>query len=1230
MDAKELKEKIDSVVVRYNEKPNSEYNNIISLMNEVNDIIEKNGAFYNLKGGENPVIYDLFYLNSVLKWNQTYKHKVSLIDTYFKEDIYKVSMNQNIFNHLPKTKMINVSKLKFKSYEPTDKSIKDLMSDFCGTDELRLNLMGTNFNSLGIVSVDAYKMVFLSKKDDKYENDKTFCVSDECLKAEDKYRLRTGEDLLKDVKFPAWKQIVPKDISQKSSEFTFDVTALKVYLNLCFNLGLFDKYKGDTLNVTLKFTDSDSSLKTLPKEQMFTFNLKFLLECTQALIKLGVSKAKVNYSLPQESVIFTNAEDKEREFLSKNFVLLMPVLKNSRETEKLGNDNFYFDFISNSVVYGQKKYEFPLAIEDGVTIEANKFEQKEVKLEISLEELSNYPKLKDKLNKLSDNKLKKEVRGGCSTNYNLTSKSYNCEYYIYISEYEVNTETKVSIMTSYHIDILKGGFGEGHNALNQAQDKVLKYFGRIKDEPKKIEHTENDEDYDVRLDDNVTMLVESKVDESNIADNKKQKIKDFLYAILNKNKEFIVNGKNEIDKLIAWFSDLTSNPTSTKILFEIIREKQPKTQKAVDEFLRNYIGLGAKEKKWLTKNEVIDIVNRNIGEYVFISNSKRDWVAGRKSYPHEPTNLMYLVKIDGNNVLYKYENNPSTYQTHIDSIRDIVVEGKSSVNDKKLEGIVASLFEVKSVAPVKEEVKITKEIVKEKWGLPAKEKRDWLDSLNEKDYQFAVTEMANISVDAVSESKKETHIESKSEALKDIDTSNMNFAQIVYNSNPNKFKKFKDLEWFKLKPNQKLVVVINSNENRIIYEKIHNGLKYVNSFVTDKLMKDPNLIKEFGDRVSYVAFDIDTLKKNNRIGFGVDYEYFKIKGLLEDLNDYFEANKHKEEQLLKTKFPEDKRLIKGNDYYLWTKTRGDSSNPNNFHKYIYNGLLHNANKYAYGSENVYQFSNEHTSTHIAYEKMDNTFVNTEIYSVDDFEKWEKEYEEKNNPASKKQTPAESKSDLEYLNELLATSKDLLDLISDTGSKADIDFLKSKIEATENLISLLADDKFSKGGGVTYPDLSMQIPQVVNDSVVLDEFFIKKTKNTFKINDFYKKITSSDNAVKILREIWEADTINAYEQAYIMYLNKSNNLIGYYHHSTGGIDGTIMDVQMICGLAVKSLAKGVIIAHNHPSQNRQPSDADRQISQQLKTALKTFNITLLDSMIITDDSYLSFADEGLLS
>ena len=103
--------------------------------------------------------------------------------------------------------------------------------------------------------------------------------------------------------------------------------------------------------------------------------------------------------------------------------------------------------------------------------------------------------------------------------------------------------------------------------------------------------------------------------------------------------------------------------------------------------------------------------------------------------------------------------------------------------------------------------------------------------------------------------------------------------------------------------------------------------------------------------------------------------------------------------------------------------------------------------------------------------------------------------------------------------------------------------------------------------------------VVNDNTVLTEFELKKSKSGVEIND---KIRNSDDVVNILRKIWEEDTINAYEQAYVLFLNKNNKVIGYYHHSNGGIDGTIMDVQMISGMAVKSLAKGVIIAHNHPS------------------------------------------------
>ena len=150
--------------------------------------------------------------------------------------------------------------------------------------------------------------------------------------------------------------------------------------------------------------------------------------------------------------------------------------------------------------------------------------------------------------------------------------------------------------------------------------------------------------------------------------------------------------------------------------------------------------------------------------------------------------------------------------------------------------------------------------------------------------------------------------------------------------------------------------------------------------------------------------------------------------------------------------------------------------------------------------------------------------------------------------------------------------------------------------------------------------------VVNDKTVLTEFELKKSKSSIEIET---QITNSDDVVNVLRQLWEKDTINAYEQAYVLFLNTNNKVIGYYHHSSGGISGTIMDVQMISGMAVKSLAKGVIIAHNHPSGNRKPSDADNQVTKQLSEALKLFNIKLLDSIILTEKSYLSFADEEIL-
>lgn len=125
----------------------------------------------------------------------------------------------------------------------------------------------------------------------------------------------------------------------------------------------------------------------------------------------------------------------------------------------------------------------------------------------------------------------------------------------------------------------------------------------------------------------------------------------------------------------------------------------------------------------------------------------------------------------------------------------------------------------------------------------------------------------------------------------------------------------------------------------------------------------------------------------------------------------------------------------------------------------------------------------------------------------------------------------------------------------------------------------------------------------------------------------EKISSAADAVDIFREFFNTEGINVYEAMFVMLLNKANKVIAIYDHSKGSIDGTVADPLLMTATAIKALAKGVIIAHNHPSGNLTPSPADINMSNKLKNGLKLFDIQLLDSLIITENSYYSLAEEG---
>jgi DNA repair protein RadC len=127
----------------------------------------------------------------------------------------------------------------------------------------------------------------------------------------------------------------------------------------------------------------------------------------------------------------------------------------------------------------------------------------------------------------------------------------------------------------------------------------------------------------------------------------------------------------------------------------------------------------------------------------------------------------------------------------------------------------------------------------------------------------------------------------------------------------------------------------------------------------------------------------------------------------------------------------------------------------------------------------------------------------------------------------------------------------------------------------------------------------------------------------------EKVTNSLNAEIVFRDFWDTGTIEYYEEFKVMYLNRGQQVLGIYTHSKGGLVGAICDVRMIFQAALKANAHSIILAHNHPSGNLEPSQADRDITRKIKEAGKLLEIPVTDHLILTQCSYLSFADNGYL-
>lgn len=126
-----------------------------------------------------------------------------------------------------------------------------------------------------------------------------------------------------------------------------------------------------------------------------------------------------------------------------------------------------------------------------------------------------------------------------------------------------------------------------------------------------------------------------------------------------------------------------------------------------------------------------------------------------------------------------------------------------------------------------------------------------------------------------------------------------------------------------------------------------------------------------------------------------------------------------------------------------------------------------------------------------------------------------------------------------------------------------------------------------------------------------------------------QIKIGKDAYDLFLSTWDENKIGFIEQFKVMLLNRANKVLGIYEVSTGGVSQTVADPKLIFSAALKANASAIILSHNHPSGSVQPSKTDVDMTKKMIQAGFLLDILVIDHIIITNDEYFSFANEGLL-
>jgi DNA repair protein RadC len=126
-----------------------------------------------------------------------------------------------------------------------------------------------------------------------------------------------------------------------------------------------------------------------------------------------------------------------------------------------------------------------------------------------------------------------------------------------------------------------------------------------------------------------------------------------------------------------------------------------------------------------------------------------------------------------------------------------------------------------------------------------------------------------------------------------------------------------------------------------------------------------------------------------------------------------------------------------------------------------------------------------------------------------------------------------------------------------------------------------------------------------------------------------KVCTARQVYEVLYNSWDKGSLGFVEHFKVMLLSRANRVLGLTLISSGGTAGTVVDVKLVFAAAIKANASSIILSHNHPSGNLMPSEQDKRLTQRMVEAGRLLDIPVIEHIIITEEGYFSFADEGIL-